>query len=143
MTKTKKILLFGVPILVGGYFIYRQIRGTKVYNKAKADEDCCKMDPPCDDCGYVPRPEDPLPNINQYKVTTLSTPLNVRESPSVSSAKIGSFPKGTIIWAGASETSGWMKVYMEDENLSEAMLAAGVHKFNFYGYVSADYLTEI
>jgi hypothetical protein len=125
MTNTKKALLFGIPILVAGYFIIRQLRGTKVWNKAKADEDCCKMNPPCPGCDYVPRPD----GLKQYKVTTLSTPLNVRQSPSVSSAKIGSIPKGTIIYARASETSGWMEYY---EN--------GI---DIYGYVSADYLTEI
>lgn len=137
MTKTKKALLFGIPILVGGYFIIRQFRGTKVWKKAKAEEDCCKMDPPCPDCGYVPRPEpDPinpedviLIGMKKYKVTTLSTPLNVRQSPSVSSAKIGSLPKGTIIYARASETSGWME-YSENGN-------------DIIGYVSADYLTEL
>jgi hypothetical protein len=136
MTKTKKILLFGVPILVGGYFIYRQIRGTKVYNKAKAQEDCCKMTPipsGCTGCEGYTGPENPenvlLIGMKQYKVTTLSTPLNVRQSPSVSSAKIGSIPKGTIIYARASETSGWME-YSENGT-------------DIIGYVSADYLTEI
>ena len=110
MTKTKKALIIGLPILIGGYLIYRQIRGTKTYEKAVVDP----VDPKTDDDGCV-----------SYKVTTLLTPLNVRDTPSTSGNKIGSLAKGATISAKASSTSGWMELCSQS------------------GFVSADYLTKI
>lgn len=130
MTKLQKGLLIGVPALIGGYLLYRQFRGTKTYQQAALDT------PPGTpnqggNQGGDPGTDVPNPTMNfkQYKVTTLATPLNVRQEPSTSSAKIGSLPKGTIIYARASQTSGWM-VYSADGTSED-------------GFVSASYLTAI
>lgn len=130
MTKTQKALLIGIPVLAGAYIIYRQFRGRRTYEQAVLDN------PPgaptgttgtgSTDGGYTGGQGG---RFKRYKVTTLATPLNVRQSPTTSSAKIGSLPKGSIIWACASQTSGWM-IYSEDGA-------------NESGYVSADYLTAI
>ena len=119
MNKKTKLALLLVPILIGGYIIYRQVRGKKTYQQAVL------TNPP-----GTPEntPEDEV-KWEKYKVTTLVTPLNIREQPTTSSAKIGSLPKGSIIWACASSTSGWM-IYSADGS-------------NESGYVSADYLTAI
>jgi len=113
MTTTKKALIIGLPVLIGVYLIYRQMRGTKTYQQAVKDN------PPgtpetTQDAGCV-----------QYKVTTLATPLNVRDTPSTSGNKIGSLAKGATISAKASSTSGWMELCSQS------------------GFVSADYLTKI
>ena len=118
MTKLQKAALITVPILIGGYLIYKQVRGKKTYQEAVL------TNPP----GTPNTPED-VTKWEKYKVTTLATPLNIREQPSTSSAKIGSLPKGSIIWACASSTNGWM-IYSADGS-------------NESGYVSADYLTAI
>jgi len=117
MTKTTKILLITAPILIGGYLIYKQLRGSKTYQEAVI------KNPP-----GTPESQD-TNAFEQYKVTTLATPLNVRESASASSAKIGSLPKGSVVYARASQTNGWME-YSEDGQ-------------SVTGYVSADYLTAI
>jgi uncharacterized protein YgiM (DUF1202 family) len=112
MTKTKKALLIGVPVLIGGYLIYRQFRGKKTYQQAVIET------PPG-------TPEStPDSGCVSYKVTTLATPLNVRDTPSTSGNKIGSLAKGTIVSAKASSTSGWMQLCEQT------------------GYASADYLTK-
>lgn len=117
MTKTQKALIIGLPVLVGGYLIYKQVRGKKTYQEAVIEN------PPGTPTGEQGG------RFRKYKVTTLATPLNVREEASASSAKIGSLPKGSIIWACASSTNGWM-IYSEDGS-------------NESGYVSSDYLTAI
>jgi hypothetical protein len=115
MTKTQKALIIGLPVLIGGYLIYKQFRGKKTYQEAVIEN--------------PPGTEEQGEKFKKYKVTTLVTPLNIREEPSTSSAKIGSLPKGSIIYAAASSTNGWM-IYSEDGS-------------NESGYVSADYLTAI
>jgi len=117
--KTKLAILLSVPILIGGYFIFKQLRGKKTYQEAVQEN------PP----GTPENTPENATKWKKYKVTTLVTPLNIREQPTTSSAKIGSLLKGSIIWACASSTSGWMKYSADGSNES--------------GYVSADYLTAI
>lgn len=57
----------------------------------------------------TPNPPTPTPpsEYNKFEVATLVSNLNVRQSPSTSSPVVGSLPKGTIIFAKPSGTSGW------------------------------------
>lgn len=113
MTKTKKALIIGVPVLIGAYLIFRQFRGKKTYQESVL------TNPP-----GAPEKETEEIGCPTYKVTTLVTPLNVRDTPSISGTKIGSLAKGTIVTAKASSTSGWMQLCEQT------------------GFVSADYLTK-
>lgn len=45
-----------------------------------------------------------------YYVATASTPLNIREEPSTSSARVGSLPRGSKVFGRSSSTSGWVEV---------------------------------
>ena len=115
MTKTKKALLIGVPVLIGVYLIYRQMRGKKTYQEAviahPPGTPTSTTTPPADGCG-------------SYKVTTVVSNLNVRQQPNTSSAIISSLPKGSTVSAKASSTSGWMELCSQS------------------GFVSATYLTK-
>lgn len=67
-----------------------------------------------------------LSNWNDYTVNTVSTPLNVRQSPSTSSKVIASIPKGTVVKAKASGTKDWLAVSKDGKTT--------------FGYVSAQYM---
>jgi uncharacterized protein YgiM (DUF1202 family) len=88
--KTKLALLFGVPILIGGYFIYKQFRK--------------KPTPPNPN---PPNPNPPSSDWKKYKVNTASTNLNVRSGASTSSGIVSSLAKDSIIWAKPTSNSGW------------------------------------
>lgn len=134
ITKTQKIALIGIPALVGAYLVYRQFKGKKVYQESLEETNCCKIKPTpagCTGCGggYTPTNNDVNnTQFEKYIVDTLVTNLNVRQSPSSSSAKVGSLAKGTVINARPSSTSGWFE-YSSDGAVTT-------------GYVSADYLKK-
>jgi hypothetical protein len=65
---------------------------------------------------------------SSYKVNTSSSSLNVRNSPSATATIVGSLPKGSIIYAKPSSTSGWYEYSVN--GLSSAVA----------GYVSSAYL---
>ena len=115
--KTKLAILFSAPIIIGAYFIYRQFKGKKTYTAAVKQQ------------GGQPNEQ---PNVQtpfaKYIVETLVTALNVREQPSVTSAKIGSVAKGSQIFARPSSTSGWFEYSSNGTTKT--------------GYVSADYLKK-
>jgi len=97
--KTKAALLIGVPLLIGGYLIFKQLKKPKPI-----------VNP------YVPTPTPPPPppppstGCSNYIVTTAVSNLNIRESPSTSSAYKGSLAKGSIVSAKQSSTSGWLQL---------------------------------
>lgn len=64
----------------------------------------------------------------KYVVTTKSTPLNVRETPSANGKKIGKLDKGQEVLLKKSTTDGWMEL---TTNGKVTM-----------GYVSAQYVTK-
>ena len=104
--KTTRYVLFGLPILVGGYFIYRELIGRQKYKedvKTKANLDL---------------PEDaPLVEekkvFGKYVVSTLGGSLNIRETPSTTASVIGTLSNGEIINATPSTTSNWYE-YSKD-----------------------------
>lgn len=104
--KTKLALLFGVPILIGGYFIYKQFRKPK---------------PP------TPTPPKPNPTPSsgwtKWKVNTVSTNLNVRSEANTSSSIVSSLPKDAIIYAKPSSTSGWYE-YSSDGQTSSGFVSS-------------------
>jgi len=122
MQKKYKIALIGLPVLIGGYFIYRLLKGKNTYEEAVKSGDIGEgIGDGTDgngntDAGYF-----------KYKVTTLVSNLNVREQPNTSSTILTTLPKGTIIDAKASSTSGWMEVMVGSTN----------------GFASAQYLTKL
>jgi len=117
ITKATKITaLFAVPLLIGGYFIYRQFSGKKTYDNA------VKPPAPPKTGGAAPAPT----AYSKYIVDTLLTNLNVRDTPSTSGAKVGSLAKGTEIFAKPSSTAGWFE-YSANGTTSS-------------GFVSASYL---
>ena len=95
--KTKVALLIGVPLLVGGYFIYKQLKS----------EDTPTPPSPTP----TPTPTPPAPaSCSNYKVTTSTSNLNVRSKPNISASIVNSLAKGTIVSAKPSSTSGWMEL---------------------------------
>ena len=104
--KTKLALLFGVPILIGGYFIYKQFRK--------------KPTPPNPN---PPNPNPPSSGWTKYKVNTASTNLNVRSGANTSSGIVSSLAKGSIIWAKPSSTSGWHE-YSSDGQTSSGFVSS-------------------
>lgn len=72
----------------------------------------------------------PMPTTrwSNYKVNTSSGGLNVRNAPSSSATVVSSLPKGSIIYAKPSSTSGWHEYSIN--GLSSAVA----------GYVSSAYL---
>lgn len=94
--QTKKALLIGLPLLLGGIIVYSQLRKKTPTPKT----------PP----SPIPSPSTPFEN---YKVDTLATNLNVRSQPTTTSSMIDSLPKGTVIKARPSTASGWFE-YSKD-----------------------------
>lgn len=96
MTKqTKKALLIGVPLLLGGYIVFSQV---KKQTKTAVQADDKK------DAG------EPFEN---YKVVTQKDNLNVRREPTTLSSMVDSLKKGTIIKARPSKAKGWFE-YSKD-----------------------------
>ena len=93
--KNKNLIIGGVAFLLAGVGLFFIVRGSK-----KDDKKDDSTTPP-------PIPELPLPAFQKYTVETLVSNLNVRQSPSTSSAVIGSLPKGSVVFAKPSGTSGW------------------------------------
>jgi hypothetical protein len=111
--KLKTALLFGVPLLIGGYLIYKQFKGTgKVRPNPK---------PP------TPNPPAPTTGWTRYKVITVTDPLNIRQSPSTTSTILGTLAIDSIIYAKPSSTSGWHEYSADGSTRS--------------GYVSSTYIT--
>jgi len=96
MTKTTKTLLFGIPVLIGAYLIFKQVK--------KPKPGPTPPPPP------PPPPPAPTGECSNYKVTTAVSNLNVRSTPSTSAAIVGSLPKDSIISVKASSTTGWMQL---------------------------------
>lgn len=99
--KTKAALLIGVPLLIGGYLIFKQLK--KPNPNPTPNTDPTDPTPP-------PPPPPPASGCSNYIVTTAVSNLNVRESPSTSSAIKGSRAKGSIVSAKQSSTSGWLQL---------------------------------
>ncbi len=108
MKKQKKLIL-GISALVvagvGAYLIFR-----KKPNR-----------------GSIITPQKPS-EFQKFRVSTQTSNLNVRSAPSASGSTIASLPKGSIIFARESSTSGWYE-YSQD----------GI---NVTGYVSKLYLSS-
>jgi uncharacterized protein YgiM (DUF1202 family) len=100
--KNKNIIIGASALLLAGVGLYFIFRGAK--------KDATPID-------STPKPTpEPLPiesGYKKYTVETLVSNLNVRQSPSTSSAVVGSLPKGSVIFAKPSSTSGWYS-YSED-----------------------------
>ena len=67
-----------------------------------------------------------LTSYNDYVVATQSTALTLREKPDAKSKAIGSFKKGSVIRAKASDVKGWFAVSQNGKDIK--------------GYVSSVYL---
>jgi uncharacterized protein YgiM (DUF1202 family) len=105
--KTKVALLVGIPVLIGGYLIYKYMRGSKTL--------------PIEDEGGQQGggqqggqqgggQQGGGQECSSHTVVTQSSNLNIRQSPNTSSAIIGSLPKGSLANAKPSSTSGWMQL---------------------------------
>jgi len=116
MTKTtKQILMFGIPIvLIGGYFIYKAMRGKKSYQNPLIDDN--KPTTTTDDGN----------ECKKYIVVVSKGNLNIREEPNTTSKIIGSIPKASEKFAKKTNTEGWMQL-CEDGG----------------GFVSSKYLKEV
>lgn len=67
-----------------------------------------------------------LSSWNNYTVNTVSSSLNLRDTPATTGKVIGKYPKGTTIKAKPSKTKGWFEVTEDGKTVK--------------GYVSADFL---
>ena len=123
--KTSKLMMyaiFGVPLLIGGFFLYKFIK-----SKNATDENTnppLKNDTPKKNDGGGSSSGD----YEKYIVATNKKPLNIRKSPSTSANILGDLSKGTSIMAKPSSTSGWME-YSEDGKTT-------------YGFVSSQYVRK-
>jgi hypothetical protein len=106
LTKNKKVIMgvVGVLTALGLYFILKPKKGSRT----------TPIEPP-------------KPKYEKYKVITQTDPLNVRDTPD--GTKIGSLPKGSIIFAKESDTASWHEYSADGENTS--------------GYVSSQYLEKV
>jgi uncharacterized protein YgiM (DUF1202 family) len=121
--KTTRYVLFGLPILVGGYFIYRELRGRQKYKedvKAKSN-----LDLPDNTPTLVPEKK----SFGKYAVSTLGGNLNIRKNPSTSSDIVGVLPNGEIINATPSTTTNWYEYSKDGSNVT--------------GFVSGTYLKKV
>jgi len=119
MKKNKglKLFLLSLPIAIGGYFIYKQFAP----KKPKKEDEVTPDKPPVVVVGEN--------GFEKYMVNTMLSPLNVRSLAStLSSAILLNIPKGTIIFAKPSSTSGWSE-FSKDGKVR-------------YGYVSSQYLLK-
>ena len=78
---------------------------------------------------FNPTPTPPVSGFSKYRVTTLVSNLNVRQSASTSAPVVGSLPKDSIVYAKPSSTTGWY-VYSANGTTDS-------------GFVSSLYLTKI
>lgn len=113
--KLKTALLFGIPVLVGGYFIYKQVSKPTPIKPTPTPEP-------------TPTPN-PTTEWSKFKVITVTDPLNVRQLPSTTSAVIDKLAIGSQVWAKSSSTSGWHE-YSKDGSTR-------------FGYVSSQYIQAI
>jgi uncharacterized protein YgiM (DUF1202 family) len=122
-TKTKIIIGASVVALVGGYFIYKKLRGNKPFKTPVIDD--TKSTTTTDDTKQTTTTTDD--NIClKYMVNVSKGNLNIRKEPNVKSKIIGSIPKGKEKYAKKSNTEGWMEL-CEDGG----------------GFVSSQYLKEV
>jgi len=139
--KTKIYIGIGSAVaLVGGYFIYKAIRGKKpIINsfKDKTDEE----KPPTKDETKTTTDG----TIKSYRVT--ASVLRGRSEPNDKSIIVARIPKGCIIEAVPSSTNGWMEMkgWVND---GKCFYEPNGQYFNDnpnvgMGYVSSQYLKEI
>ena len=121
MTKTTKTLLFGIPVLIGAYLIYKQVKKPKPTPAPNCAADEVLVNGVC-----TPKttPAPTPAGCSNYKVATASSNLNVRSTPSTSAAIVGSLAKGSTVSVKPSTTAGWMQLCDNS------------------GYVSSLYLTK-
>lgn len=113
----KNLLVGGIALLLTGAGLYLILKGAKPKDTTP-DQDPVPPKPPIPSGGY-----------SKFRVETLSSNLNVRQSPTTSSGIVTSLPKGTVINAKPSGTSGW---YEYSENGTTAT-----------GYVSSLYIKPV
>ena len=130
----------GLAVAVGGFFVYKMVKGKKKDGEMMVTEDVAVevLDKPSVE---APKPavstgnifadlgatiKNLTSNFRNYKVATTSTSLNIREKPDAKSKIIGSVKKDSIISAKPSGVSGWF-AYSTDGSATK-------------GYVSSTYL---
>lgn len=139
MKKDTIWILVGTVLSIGvGYYAYNRFFKTNVIrvpdDKKQPQEQPETNDAPASVISSITNPVvkavggifEFLSNWNDYTVNTVSTPLNVRQSPSTSSKVIASIPKGTVVKAKASGTKDWLAVSKDGKTT--------------YGYVASQYL---
>jgi len=93
--QTKRVLLIGLPLILGGIIVYSQFR-----KKGSSGSKASDITPASGEWA-------------SYKVSTVSSNLNVRSQPTTLSSMIDSIPTGTTIKARPSSASGWFE-YSKD-----------------------------
>lgn len=120
--KSTRYILFGIPVLVGGYFIYKELSGRQRYKKDVEAK------------GNIQEPETTPPvapekkTFGKYVVSTLGSNLNVRETASTSASIVGSLPNGEVINANPSATPNWYEYSKDGSTIT--------------GYVSGSYIKK-
>ena len=132
---TKKILMFGIPIvLIGGYFIYKRMSGNKPSQTPVKDKDG----------NVVPTttatPDNSRPSNEKSYVVTASA-LNLRKEPNQNSQKVGKLNKGCVVKAIPSSTSGWMDINYNFISTDKCFYDIHLFEQNLYG--SSQYLKEV
>jgi len=135
MKKNNLYTIGGITlVLVGGYFLYKKFLSKPQTQENLGQEPIKELDTnPLD---QVPSSISGLSSAfsflteyNDYKVSTTSSSLNVRQKPNAQSKIVGTLAKGSTIKAKASGTKGWFDVSQDG-------------KTNF-GFVSAQFLKAL
>ncbi len=117
MDKKYKFIIAGVSIaaLLGGYLYGKSASKSSVATGAGVAAASDASNPNF------------LSGFKKYAVTTGTSSLNIRKTPSTEGEIIGTLPKGTVIYATPSATIGWSEY--------------SANGISVDGYVSSQYLT--
>ena len=129
--KTKNLLVGGIALVLAATGIYFIVKGgRKTQDSGSGGSGGSGSGGSGGSGGGTPiPPPTPSSGFDKYEVATLVSNLNVRQSPTTSSSVIDSLPKGSVVFAKPSGTTGWY-VYSKDGVIDS-------------GFVSSMYLKKV
>mgnify|MGYP000956131906 CR=1 FL=1 len=126
--KTKNLLVGGIALVLAATGIYFIVKGGRKTQESGSGGSGASGGSGSGGGTPTPPPT-PSSGFDKYEVATLVSNLNVRQSPTTSSSVIDSLPKGSVVFAKPSGTTGWY-VYSKDGVVDS-------------GFVSSMYLKKV
>jgi uncharacterized protein YgiM (DUF1202 family) len=126
--KTKNLLVGGIALVLAATGIYFIVKGGRKTQDSGSGGSGASGGSGSGGGTPTPPPT-PSSGFDKYEVATLVSNLNVRQSPTTSSSVIDSLPKGSVVFAKPSGTTGWY-VYSKDGVVDS-------------GFVSSMYLKKV